>query len=481
MKSKTILLILTLSILLNSSISHARRTKKSINQIPRLTTERTVTLYEEFSQELQTAFADFEQAIDSSIVILREEGLDVFQEKAWPDIQNKISNIQVVFQKFKALSPYIGFGDQNSQKIVSAILQDMAKRFNADKIVLNNTQSLAYSYGLTEEEYLGYVKVLDDIVFTRYYTKMGSEDDMRDYLELIHGTGMESFVSNGNFREIKMEPGLHFIIGRSPELVNSIGVFSEEEIEQIRIYFEQNAKTITDTILGMVTPQEMVLLHRIRTIRHDFLVNGVSIPLARWEMKISNYLAEGNIDELNNSLVRIKEAISVYQFLNETYFELFKSPEGTEKVEIKPFLAQLFNQYKQMAELNGLDFKICLMEQDATIEIDKELLTRTVSNIIQNAIKYTPSGSITVEYLLKEGDFLKIIITDTGIGIPEKEISSALAGHRASNVGNIEGTGFGLAEVRTVLNTIIVDSHVGDLIVESEEGKGTTVIISIPY
>lgn len=117
-------------------------------------------------------------------------------------------------------------------------------------------------------------------------------------------------------------------------------------------------------------------------------------------------------------------------------------------------------------------------EDSYTARINAHLLEQAISNLIDNAIKYSPSKTIVTVQLKKEGEFLKIIIKDQGPGIPEEhharlfERFYSVDKARSREMG---GSGLGLSIVKHI--AII---HTGDVKVESIEGKGTTFIIQIP-
>ena len=110
------------------------------------------------------------------------------------------------------------------------------------------------------------------------------------------------------------------------------------------------------------------------------------------------------------------------------------------------------------------------------VEIDPKLMRQIISNLLGNAVKYSPEGT-TVDFEIKCEDNQAILkISDRGIGIPASDISRLFeVFHRASNVDTIAGTGLGLAIVKQA-----VELHGGSIAIESEEGVGTTFTVCIP-
>jgi signal transduction histidine kinase len=108
--------------------------------------------------------------------------------------------------------------------------------------------------------------------------------------------------------------------------------------------------------------------------------------------------------------------------------------------------------------------------------IDRKLLRRAVTNLLTNAIKYSPAGSpVDVELACADGQAV-IRVSDRGIGIPEDDLRRLFEPfHRAANVGKIQGTGLGLAIARQA-----VELHSGTINVESQLGRGTTFILTLP-
>ena len=121
----------------------------------------------------------------------------------------------------------------------------------------------------------------------------------------------------------------------------------------------------------------------------------------------------------------------------------------------------------------------CPIKGDTRIFADKERIEQVMTNIIGNAIKYTPDGGKISVCLDKtfEADY-KITVSDTGVGIPEEDLEHLFERFyrvdksRSTNAG---GTGLGLSIAKD-----IIDAHNGTISVDSVYGKGTTVTIVLP-
>ncbi len=112
------------------------------------------------------------------------------------------------------------------------------------------------------------------------------------------------------------------------------------------------------------------------------------------------------------------------------------------------------------------------------IQIDRKRIREVISNLIDNAIKYTEKGSVIVS-TKKENNSILIKITDTGIGIPKSEMPYLFKKFsRGKNTARLgaEGTGLGIYLGRKVL-----EAHHGEIWAESEgDGKGSTFVIKLP-
>jgi two-component system NtrC family sensor kinase len=128
---------------------------------------------------------------------------------------------------------------------------------------------------------------------------------------------------------------------------------------------------------------------------------------------------------------------------------------------------------KQMKESN-IQVETFLAPDIPEIMASTNQMRQVMLNILRNAKEAMPKGGTLVVKTVREGDGVMIHIQDTGIGIPEKVRDKVFEAFFTTKQ-KVKGVGLGLS----VCYGIIKDHH-GEIKIESEEGKGTTVIISLP-
>src|SRR5690606_12657102 len=113
--------------------------------------------------------------------------------------------------------------------------------------------------------------------------------------------------------------------------------------------------------------------------------------------------------------------------------------------------------------------------KNTTILTDEELLRQIMTNLVSNAMKYTPDKSPVEVCCGINGDFFNISVSDRGIGIPADEVESIFDFfQRGTNVDKRQGIGVGLMVVQQAVNRLG-----GKITLASEEGTGTTITVSL--
>ncbi|WEY50440.1 cell wall metabolism sensor histidine kinase WalK [Latilactobacillus sakei] len=118
-------------------------------------------------------------------------------------------------------------------------------------------------------------------------------------------------------------------------------------------------------------------------------------------------------------------------------------------------------------------------KRDLWVEIDTDKFMQVVDNIMNNAIKYSPDGGVITCRLLETHRHVILSISDQGLGIPRKDLGKIFDRfYRVDKARSRKqgGTGLGLA-----ISKEVIEAHNGRVWVDSQEGKGSTFYISLPY
>lgn len=127
------------------------------------------------------------------------------------------------------------------------------------------------------------------------------------------------------------------------------------------------------------------------------------------------------------------------------------------------------------ARMFGKDIKITVSTEEAFGDWDRFRIEQVITNLIGNAVKYGEGHPVDVS-LKKEGDEVVLVVRDRGIGIPDERLADVFEPFsRAASSTRYTGLGLGLYIVRR-----IVEAHQGNIKIESTEGVGTTVRVSLP-
>jgi signal transduction histidine kinase len=122
------------------------------------------------------------------------------------------------------------------------------------------------------------------------------------------------------------------------------------------------------------------------------------------------------------------------------------------------------------------EFWLDISGNSGAVYLDEQLVLHLVTNMLSNAVKYSPDGGLITLTLRVTEDAVRISVSDQGIGIPEAGRERLFdAFHRFKNVGAISGTGLGLAIMKRA-----AERHGGTIEIESREGAGTTVSVVLP-
>ena len=194
---------------------------------------------------------------------------------------------------------------------------------------------------------------------------------------------------------------------------------------------------------------------------------------------LEHYSHKWSEEKKISHLKRIQSSIKTMTNLLDEVLTIGKADAG--KLEFKPMELDVVTLAKELVEELHLTTDKPRINLQVFGEIDEatmdpKLLRHILTNLLSNALKYSPAGG-TVEFTLTgQGEYLILSVQDSGIGIPESDLIHLFESfQRASNVGSLPGTGLGLAIVKKC-----VDRHQGTITVNSKVGVGTTFTVTLP-
>jgi heavy metal sensor kinase len=186
--------------------------------------------------------------------------------------------------------------------------------------------------------------------------------------------------------------------------------------------------------------------------------------------------------EYRESLAIIQDEARRLSRIVDDLMALARADAGQYQLKIQEFylndlVEEACRAMKVLAASNGISLRLGLSE-DVTFYGDEDLLRRLVMNLLDNAIKYTPAGGSVAVDLVCEPASVKIIISDTGIGIPAESAQHVFqrfyrvdeARSRADG-----GSGLGLAIARWA-----AEAHKGSIDLTSSPGQGSKFTVSLP-
>lgn len=221
-------------------------------------------------------------------------------------------------------------------------------------------------------------------------------------------------------------------------------------------------------------------LRRLERMRTEFLAN-VSHELRTPIFTIQGFLEtllDGAINDNKVNRLFLEKAnnntINLSHLLNDLIdISMIESGEmrmSFRYFKINDYLEEIVEEFTQRAEAKGLELKFTPAVKNYSVFADKIKVQQVLTNLIQNALRYTEAGSIDITAIDETKD-VRIVIRDTGIGIPEKDLHRIFERFYRVDKARSKaegGTGLGLA-----ISKHIIEAHNSKIEVKSIPGKGS--------
>lgn len=273
---------------------------------------------------------------------------------------------------------------------------------------------------------------------------------MSDAINLNFSTSDAPYILRANFSVIQKETG--FINGLITVLHD---ITEQEKIEMDRREFVSNVS------------------HELRTPLTTMRSYLEALADGAWkdENIAPTFL---NVTQTETErMIRLVNDLLQLSRMDSSDYELNK-----DIVLFNSFFNRIIDRF-EMSKSDKVQFARLFPETSFYVEIDTDKVTQVIDNIISNAIKYSPDGGNIRFGFTGQGDMLKVMISDDGMGIPKENVGRIFDRFyrvdraRARSMG---GTGLGLAIAREM-----IEAHGGKIWAESEEGQGTTIFFTLPY
>lgn len=224
--------------------------------------------------------------------------------------------------------------------------------------------------------------------------------------------------------------------------------------------------------------QELVALDQSKTRFMRTVTHEIRGPLAATASLLRAAVDPWESERSRDFVRRAEVRVLKLQTLLNDLLELVRGGlplrrENVSDLDAAGILEHVMRDLHAQAAEKGLSVEVDTSRVSGTFRGNSEDLERVFFNLAGNAVKYTPSGGrVRVELAVMDHGELRLVVEDTGIGIPEADLPRIFEEfHRAGNARSVqvEGTGLGLAIVRRT-----AQKYGGNAMVCSQEGQGTT-------
>ncbi len=360
--------------------------------------------------------------------------------------------------------------------IADDLVFDALSKKDAHKKYQNNDQNImtvavAVTDKQNKDEVLGAVLVTTNI--DSIYKSLGEMANQIYLLALITSLmiGLLSFFTSS------------FITRPLKDLMKVVQKVTNGQLDQkVNIHGKDEISELGNAFNHMTTQLEQVDLSRqefVSNVSHE-----LKTPLSSIKVLTESLLFQEDVPvemykeffmDINSEVDRLNNIIS--DLLTLVRLDRKEIPMNIKTTHFNEMTQAILKRLAPLAKKKDIKL-VYQSHKDIYIEIDEVKLTLAISNLIENAIKYTPEGGEVTVILQSDFQDAFITIEDTGIGIAKEEQSKIFERfYRTDKTRNREtgGTGLGLS---ITYRTVIM--HNGSIQVESEDGQGSKFIVQIP-
>lgn len=251
------------------------------------------------------------------------------------------------------------------------------------------------------------------------------------------------------------------------ELDQKVNINSDDEIGTLGKAFNRMSENLKES--------EEIRKRMIGDIAHEL---RTPLSVVSGEMEA---IREGVYEPSEKKLKEIEDELSLLSRLVEDLRELTLAESGEldlkkDPADLNRLIKKVIGQMESIFREEGVELEFDESGDQPEIRIDADRISQVLSNLLKNSVRHTSEGG-KVEILVSEEEKRVLIqVSDNGEGLPEEKLDHVFERfYRAESSRSGRGSGLGLSIAKE-----LVDAHGGDIWVESDEGKGTTIGFSLP-
>ncbi len=258
------------------------------------------------------------------------------------------------------------------------------------------------------------------------------------------------------------------------------------EFGQLMLTLNETAENLQHTVEQL--EREHAELEKVERVRKDFVINvshELRTPLASIQGYTETLLDGALHDPAHNMrfLGIIRHNAERLARLTEDLLTLSRIEQKRRKFEfdlhsVNQLIEEAIEIMRPIADKRSVRLEAGLAQDQPIVLCDSEALSQILTNLLDNAIKYTPVGGVVTVGARPAGELVEIFVRDTGIGIPEEDLPRLFERfYRVDKARSREmgGTGLGLSIVKH-----LVAAHHGTIRVDSRTNEGSTFWFTVP-
>lgn len=411
----------------------------------------------------------------SDLTLLRQQQLVKGSEEAATEIANDLS-------KSASRAPYFKIPRKNKMSLLGEDFQiQIGKSLLSDHFSqFEIREKLKQAF---DERHLKDLNFEFGIIYNsnNYQMELQSPGFEREFKDTVHNKEIIVAIVPPEYTEVK---------DAFENLIVIIPDYNRQVWESMRwmVVFAIVFTLIIVTAFG-VTIRALLRQKKLSEIKTDFINNMThefKTPLATISLAVDALRNEkvqqnpekidyfsGIIKEENQRMNKHVETILQAALLDKQDLKI-----TMQKANAHNMILNALNNYKLQIEDKKGRVEMHLDAENAEIMADETHFTNMLSNLMDNAIKYSKDNFVLKMISESDGKNLRIKIQDNGIGMTNetmKRIFEKFYRAHTGNIHNVKGFGLGMSYVKTV-----IDLHNGDIKVESTLGKGTTFTVEVP-